>query len=476
VRQFLTESVLLSVVSFVLAIAIAWAAIPAFNNLARKALEIPFGDGSFWLIVAGAALGIGLLAGIYPSLFLSAFKPVNVLKGNLSLGMKSGLVRSTLVVFQFWISITLIVGTIAVNRQLNYIQNKNIGFDKDQVLVVKDAYGLGDQLPSFKEEVLKDSRVLSGTMSSYLPVAGTSRGDNAYWPEGKQPTNENLVSLQCWSVDHDYVKTLGMKITDGRDFSHEFLSDSNAVILNQAAADMFGYTDNPIGRNITTFGGANTAAGFDAKTFVSLKVVGIVEDFHFESLKEHITPLALFLAPSRGLVSFRFEAKNTTDVIQSIEQTWKKISPGMPFSYSFLDEDFGRMYAAEQQLGQIFTVFAGLAIVIACLGLFALTAFTAEQRTKEIGIRKVLGASVSSVVILLSKEFGRLIIIAFVLSAPVAWYGIDTWLQGYEYRTTIGVMVYLFAGMAAFTVAWLTMSFQSIRAALSNPVKSLRSE
>lgn len=476
VRQFLIESVLLSMVSFAFAILIAWIAIPSFNDMSAKTLVIPFGSNAFWLLVFGGALTIGLLAGIYPSLFLSAFKPVNVLKGNLSLGMKSGLVRSALVVFQFWISITLVVGTIAVNRQLNFIQNKNIGFNKDQVLVVKDAYGLGDQIQSFKDEVLKDSRVISGTISGFLPVTGTNRSDNAHWPEGKQPTEENLVSLQCWRVDHDYVKTLGMKIIDGRDFSREFPSDSGAVILNQAAVDMFGYTGNAVGKNISTFAGNNTDAAFDPNAYQHFKVIGVVEDFHFESLKQHITPLAFFLQPSRGLASFRFEAKNTTDVINSIEATWKKISPGMPFSYSFLDEDFGRMYSSEQQLGGIFMVFSGLAIVIACLGLFALTAFTAEQRTKEIGIRKVLGASVSGIVVLLSKEFGKLILIAFVLAAPVAWYGIDTWLQSYEYRTTIGVFVYVLAGLAAFGVAWLTMSFQSIRAAMSNPINSLRSE
>ena len=201
-----------------------------------------------------------------------------------------------------------------------------------------------------------------------------------------------------------------------------------------------------------------------------------MEDFHFESLKQNIAPLAFFLSKSNGLISFRFEAKNTLDVIASIENTWKKMAPGMPFSYSFLDEDFGRMYSAEQRLGKIFLVFAALAIVIACLGLFALTSFTAEQRTKEIGIRKVLGASVSSIVVLLSKEFGKLIIIAFVLAAPLAWYGIDWWLKSYTYKTEVGVFIYLLAGLSAFLIAWLTMGYQSMKAAMSNPVNSLRSE
>ena len=475
IRQFLTESILLSVFSFALALAIAWLMLPSFNEISDKQLFLPFGVGSFWMIVVLAAILIGILAGTYPSFFLSAFKPANVLKGNLSQGMKSGLVRSTLVVFQFSISILLIIGTIAVNRQLGFIQNKKIGFNKDQIIVIKDAYGMGNQLQSFKEEVLKDSRILRGTISGFLPVSGTNRSDNTHWPEGVQPNAENMVALQCWRVDYDYLKTLGMKIKTGRDFAKEFPSDSGAVIVNEAALKLFGFTGDPIGKKISTFG-SNGGGSFDPKNIRSFPVVGVVEDFHFESLKQNISPLAFFLAKSSGLISFRFEAKNTQEVIASIEKSWKSMAPGLPFSYSFLDQDFGRMYSAEQRLGKIFVVFAGLAIIIACLGLFALTSFTAEQRTKEIGIRKVLGASVSSIVMLLSKEFGKLIIISFALAAPLAWYGVDWWLKSYTYKTEVGILVYLVAGLSAFLIAWITMSFQSFKAATNNPVDSLRSE
>ena len=420
VRQFLTESILLSAFSFSLAIVIGWLILPWFNEFSDKLLFLPFSRGSFWVIVVGAAVLIGILAGVYPSFFLSAFKPVHVLKGNVSRGMKSGLVRSTLVVFQFSISILLIIGTIAVNRQLGFIQNKKIGFKKDQVIVIKDAYGMANQLQSFKEEVLKDTRIINGTISGFLPVTGTNRNDNTYWPQGMDPSAENMVSLQCWRVDFDYLNTLSMNIKAGRDFSKEFPSDSGAVILNEAALKLFGITGDPLGKKISTFG-PDGSGSFDAKNVKSYPVVGVVEDFHFESLKQNISPLAFFLSPSNGLISFRFVAKDTQEVIAAIEKTWKSMAPGLPFSYSFLDEDFGRMYSAEQRLGKIFVVFAGLAIIIACLGLFALTSFTAEQRTKEIGIRKVLGASVSSIVLLLSKEFGKLIIIAFALAAPLAW-------------------------------------------------------
>jgi len=472
IRQFLTESVLLSMVSFAAAIALAWVAVPLFNTLAQKHLSLPFGSMTFWGLLIAGALVTGLLAGLYPSFFLSAFRPVNVLKGNVALGTKSGVIRGALVVFQFWISIVLVVGTIAVNRQLSYIQTKKIGFNKDQVIVIQDAYALKDQLQSFKEEVEKDNHVISGTISGFLPVSGTDRSDNTYWPAGKSPTDETMVSIQTWRVDYDYVKTLGMKIKEGRDFSKDFLSDSSGVIINEAAVRMFGYTDDPIGKKIASFGGDSP----DVNNFRFVTIIGVVEDFHYESLRQNIGPVAMFLEPSTGRVSFRFEAKNTQEVIQAVETQWKKFGPGLPFDYTFLDESFGNMYSAEQRLGDIFTVFAVLAIIIACLGLFALTAFTAEQRTKEIGIRKVLGASVSGIVVLLSKEFGKLILIAFILAAPIAWFGIDKWLESYTYKTEIGVWVYLLAGIAAFLIAWLTMSFQSIRAALANPIKSLRSE
>jgi putative ABC transport system permease protein len=390
--------------------------------------------------------------------------------------MKSGLIRSALVVFQFVISIFLIIATITVNRQLDYIQNKKIGFKKDQVLVINNAYALRNQIQTFKDEVMKNNFIQSGTLSGFLPVSGTWRNDNTFWPEGAQPAQENMVGLQNWSVDVDYVKTLGMKIKLGRDFSTAFPSDSSAIVMNETAAKQFNFGNDPLGRKISTFDGNKPDGTADPGQIRSWTVIGIVEDFHFESLKQNISPLALFLAKSDGIVSFRFEAKNSQDVIHAVEKTWKALAPGQPFQYSFLDEDFGKMYASEQKLGKIFALFAGLAILIACLGLFALTAFTAEQRTKEIGIRKVLGASVAGIIVLLSKEFGKLIVIAFVVAAPLAWWGVDWWLKNYSYKVEVGVFVYMAAGGMAFLIAWLTMSYQSFKAATSNPVESLRTE
>ncbi len=477
VRQFLTESTLITLFAFIVAIGIAYLLLPLFNILALKHLQLPFGNPMFYFTLLAAALIVGMLAGVYPSFFLSAFKPINVLKGRVVLGGKSGLVRGALVVFQFVISIFLIVGAITVNRQLAYIQNKKLGFERDQIILVQDAYALRpNKVQTFKNEVLKNSFIQSGTISGFLPVASSWRNDMTFWKQGNEPTPENLLDLQNWQVDNDYLKTLGMKIKLGRGFSIEFPSDSLAVVLNETAVSQFGLGIDPIGKKINTFSGARPDGSPDPKQIKSWTVIGVVENFHFSTMREGIAPLGLFLGDSDGFVSFRFNAGNTQEIIKSIEKSWKNLAPDQPFQYSFLDEDFGKMYASEQRLGKIFTVFAGLAIIIACLGLFALTAFTAEQRTKEIGIRKVLGASVSSIVVLLSKEFGKLILIAFVIATPIAWFGVDWWLKSYTYKAEIGVMVYVLAGAFAFIIAWITMGYQSIRAASSDPVKSLKSE
>ncbi len=478
VRQFLMESTMVTFVAFVVAVGIAFLFLPMFNSLALKQLQLPLSNPIFYLLLMGAALLVGLLAGVYPSFFLSAFKPVSVLKGKVTLGMKSGFIRSALVVFQFVISIFLIVGAITINRQLSYIQNKKLGFEKDQLLIIKDAYALRPNVQAFKDEALKMSSIESCTISGFLPVEGSdvSRNDNTFWKEGNQPTTENLVSLQDWRVDNDYIKTFGMKIKLGRGFSPEFPSDSSAVVLNEEAVSHFQLGEDPIGKKISTFYGQRPDGSPDPNQTKSWTVIGIVENFHFSSMREGISSLGFFLRKSDGFVTLRFKGRDSQEVITSLETLWKRLAPGQPFQYSFLDEDFERMYAAEQRLGKVFTVFAVLAIVIACLGLFALTAFTAEQRTKEIGIRKVLGASVSSIVVLLSKEFGKLIIISFLIAAPIAWYGVDKWLSSYTYKAEIGIMVYLLAGIFAFAIAWLTMGYQSIRAASSDPVKSLKSE
>jgi putative ABC transport system permease protein len=474
--QFLAESILLSLLSFLLALGLAYFMLPLFNQFSGRELFIPFGDAKLYGGLLVAAIVVGLMAGIYPSFFLSAFSPASVLKGKVTLGMKSGFIRSSLVVFQFTVSILLVIGTLAVFQQLNYIQNKKLGFNKDQVIMIDDSYALGDKRQTFKEEVKRNGNIVNATISGYLPVDGTWRSDTPWWAQGKEAAQENMVSLQNWGVDYDYIKTLGMNMKEGRDFSLEFPSDSTAVILNEAAAKAFNFNGEVIGSKIQSYGNA-AGGGPDKNSFRFLTVVGVVENFHFESLKQNVGPVMIFLwKQSDGIITFRFQSQNTKEIISMIETKWKEMAPGQPFTYYFLDQRFSNMYAAETRLAKVFALFAGLAVLIACLGLFALTSFTAEQRTKEIGIRKVLGASVKSIVLMLSKEFGKLVLIAFVLAAPLAWYGIDWWLKDYTYKTEIGIGLFLLAGLAAFSIAWITMSFQSFRAASNDPVKSLRSE
>lgn len=474
VRQFLTESFVVTAIGILLSVGIVYLMLPRFNSIADRQLSLPLGSHEFYIGLTVTALVIGVLAGLYPAFFLSGFKPIQALKGSISSGAKSGSIRSYLVVFQFVISIFLIIGTITIGKQQAFIQNKNLGFDKEQVIIVHDAYALRpNSVDPFKEEALKIAGIESGTISGYLPVENewSSRSNSSFWKAGQESNTENMSATQMWAADHDYLKTFGINLIEGRWFSADFPSDSMALVLNETLVRRLDLGDNPIGSQIHSFEGAPKP-----ENIVTWTVVGIVEDFHFSTMKESISGLAFYLGKNDGNVSFKFRADNTQNVIQSLESTWKKLAPGQPFEYSFLDEDFERMYQSEERLGELFTIFSGLAIIIACLGLFALTTFTAEQRTKEIGIRKVLGASVASIVVLLSREFGKLILIAFAVAVPLAWYGVNWWLSGYTYKTDIGVTVYVLAGVVSFIVAWITMGYQSIKAANSNPVDALRSE
>lgn len=471
VGQFLTESVLLSICSFVLASALVYALLPSFNSLAERTLSIPFTDFRFISLFVGASVIIGILAGLYPSFFLSAFKPAEVLKGKMG-GIRGKGIRGTLVVFQFMISIFLVIGTIAVQKQLSFMQNKKLGYSKDQILVIHNTETLGTKQQGFKNELMRSPGVASASVAGYVPIAGWARTGRAVWRGGDGPSADSHVVMECWSVDHDYISTMGMEVIQGRDFSVDFPSDSSGIIINEAALRHFGFKD-PIGEKIVTFG---FQTPFDESRLTTLTVIGVVKDFHFESLKENIAPLFLRLGESNWSMPVRFKSENASTIISQLEKTWKAFNPGTPFEYTFLDEAFGNMYTSEKRIGNVFAIFASLAILLACLGLFALTAFTAEQRTKEIGIRKILGASVFGIVYLLSKDFGKLIAIAFTLSAPLAWVAVDRWLHEYTYKVEVGFFVYLSAGLFAFLIAWVTMSWQSVKAARANPVKSLRAE
>jgi putative ABC transport system permease protein len=464
VSQFLTESMLLSYISLGLALVIAFLTMPLFNQLAAKEISIPVSSVPFWLILVLMGALVGILAGSYPAFFLSGFRTIKVLKGTLATEGRGGYLRNTLVVFQFMISVMLIIGTLVIYRQLNYIQSKSLGYNKEQVLIIDNGNALGTQKEAFRQEMLALPNVESVTTSYFLPTP-SARSDSPLFPEGEM-MQDKAVSMQYWRVDEDYAKTLDLKILKGRFFSRDFPSDSTAIVLNEEAVRMLGYTD-PIGRKVVTFG------DIDSKT---LTIIGVVKNFHYESLRKNIGALNMTLDRNGGLFAVRLKTDDVLNSISKVEATWKQMAPGQPFEYRFMNQDFDSTYRAEQRVGRIFITFALLSILIGCLGLFGLAAFTAERRTKEIGVRKVLGASVGNIATMLSKDFLKLVLIAILVASPIAWYGMNQWLADFAYKIDIQWWIFVVAGVLATFIALATVSFQSIKAALMNPVKSLRSE
>ncbi|HLF64362.1 MAG TPA: ABC transporter permease [Saprospiraceae bacterium] len=468
VAQFLTEAMVMSIIAFVLALVFSEIAMPYFNQLSGKELAIPFRQPVFIGTLLVGALFTGLLAGSYPAFYLSSFRPIEVLKGKLQASLRTGWLRNALVIFQFIVSVLLIIGTIVIYDQLNFILNKRLGFNKEQVFLLYDTYGLEEKFQGFKNTIEATPEVKSLTTSCYLPVR-SCRSDETVMQEGKS-ADQHSVNMQCWQVDYDYLKTLGIEMKEGRFFSKEFITDSLAVILNETAVKKFGYED-PLGQRLWRY------ASQDLKTTITYTVIGVVKDFHFESLHNDIGALGFFLEKdATGMMAIRFEAATTGPFLEKMKSAWAQFSPGQPFNYAFLDERFSQMYDAEQRLGSVFIVFAAIAIFIACLGLLALAAFTAEQRTKEIGIRKVLGATAAGIMSLLVKDFLKLVLVALLIASPLAWYVMNKWLSDFAYRVDISWWVFGLAGAIAVMVAFFMVSFQSIRAAHANPVESLRSE
>jgi putative ABC transport system permease protein len=358
---------------------------------------------------------------------------------------------------------------LVIYNQLQYIRSKDVGYNKEQLLTIWNTFILGDKdkVNTFKNEVLKMPGVKSGTMSVYLPIP-SARADNSFFPEGSVGT-ENAISMQEWKVDHNYIQTFGMKIIKGRDFNRKFATDSSAIIINEAAAKLLGYED-PIGKILSQ-------PDFQRpENIIRFHIIGVINNFHYESLRSNISPLCLSLSPSTGAVTFNINTVQAGQAIKSMEAMWKKMAPDQPFYYDFVDESFNKVYHAEQRSGKLLAIFAGFAIFIACLGLFGLVTYAAEQRTKEIGIRKVLGASLFNVLTLLSKDFLRLVIVAFIISVPISWWAMNNWLNEFAYKIEISWWLFAFAGGVAVLIALITISFQGVKAAVANPVKSLRSE
>ncbi len=461
-RQFLTESLVLSFLALLAALVLVELFLPVFNQLTGKQIRTAFfATGASIAALLGVTLFVGFLAGSYPAFVLSALRPVLVLKGASPLSAGAAWIRKGLVVFQFAISVALIAGTLIVHEQLGFVLNRQLGFEKEQVLVIKRASALGRQREAFKQRLLQHPGVISAAMSNTLP--GKLYGRSMYRAFGAPP--ENSYGMHEMYVDEDFLSTMNITLAAGRNFSREFATDSSALVLNEAAVKQFGWTE-AVGQQVIQPGDSLWRGA----------VIGVVKDFHFESLHKPIQPLVILYQPLNSLMSARLRPENIAATVQAAESLWKELAPQQPFEFSFLDQDFDALYRAEARTGKIFNLFAALAIFIACLGLFGLASYTIEKRTKEIGVRKVLGATVANVIALLSKEFVKLVIVAMLIATPIAYSIMSRWLQDFAYRIDIGWWVFALAGGLGLIIALLTVSTQAIRAALANPVEALRYE
>lgn len=465
--QFLSESMLTTIFSMFLAVGLALIALPIFNELADKKIQATFlTQPQVILALVGLTLVVGLLAGAYPAFYFSAFQPVKVLKGTIGNSFRKSLLRNGLVVFQFASSIVLIVGTIVIYQQVQYIHKRDIGYNREQILVINNTDQLKDNFVAFKNQIKGLSAVKNITVSGFLPT-NYSRNNESFFPNPNLDVKD-AISMQRWDVDENYITTLDMKVVQGRNFDITMGTDSSGIIINEAAAKFLG-NKNILNKQFYEL------IDEEKKTLYTYHVIGVVKDFNFSSLREDVKPLALRFKKNTSNITAKIQSADLGATISQIKDIWKSISP-LPFEYSFMDNDFNRFYKGEEKIGTIFTVFAILALFIGCMGLFGLATFTAEQRTKEIGIRKVMGASVFSVTTLLSKDFLKLVLISIVIASPTAYYFMDKWLANFAYRIEIEWWFFALAGISAILIASLTVSYQAIKAALMNPVKSLKTE
>ncbi|ACT96044.1 ABC transporter permease [Dyadobacter fermentans] len=463
IGQFMGESVLITLLSLVVAVAIVLVLLPGFNSLTEKQLALDFLDPTLWALLLLLTLITGLIAGSYPALFMSSLNPVTILKGALKFKPSAAYFRQGLVVFQFGLSIVLILSMIVIYRQIDFIQHKNLGFSQENLLYIPDIENtMTTNFDAFKQALESEPGIKSVARSQANPLAYGSSTMGVSWP-GKDTTKQLLFNVN--PVGFDFIKTMGIRLLDGRDFSPSFGTDTSNYLVNEAAAKKIGYKD-PVGKELTMWGRKG-------------KIIGLMKDFHIGSLHVAIEPLIINLQPKKeawGVGMIRAEAGKTQQAIESTEKVFRRYNAGVPFKYYFADEEFANLYKAEMVVSKLSNYFAFLAIFISCLGLFGLAAFTAEQRTKEIGVRKVLGASVTNLVGMLSADFVKLVGVAAVIAFPVAWYFLNGWLEKYAFRIDMEWWYFAVAGIAALLIALFTVSFQAIKAALMNPVKSLKSE
>ncbi len=471
IQQFLGESAVITFIAAAISLALVFLSMPLFRTLSGKDLQAGFLLAPVFLLgLLALVLLVSLIGGSYPAFFLSAFRPIETLQGKLKRGSKRSLMRIVLVSFQFTVSIILIIGTLTVGKQLTHIRNKNLGYDKDHVvsILVRNPE-TQKKLETIKSVFQQNPDVLAAAASATTPLGWSDfRGDH---PVGKAENEMFMMFVQF--VDEDYVNLYDMKILEGRNFSREFPNDpQNSIIINQTAARKFGWEEDPLTHELEVGHEA-----FRKKT--RFKVIGVVEDFHFQSLHEEVNPMILYnscLYGSFNQVSVKMRPENVQSTMAFLKTKWNEIDSQYPFEFAFVDDQFDELYRAEERMGSLFGYFTALAIAIGCLGLFGLTSFTAEQRTKEIGIRKILGASVSGIIFLLIREFTKWVLLAVFIAWPIGYFVMNTWLQNFAYRINVGVDTLVLAALMALAVSLLTVSFQSIRAALAEPVKSLRYE
>jgi len=462
VQQFLGEALFITSLSVLLSLLGVTLLLPLFNQWTGKQIELPVMNSFFWLGLVALTLVTGLIAGSYPALLLSAFKPIRVLKGTVLFSQTDSMLRKGLVVFQFVLSIVLIVGTLIVSKQVNYVQQTNLGYDRQNLLYIPLEGELANKFELFSHMALNTPGIHSlSRISTQSPSNIENQIGGVFW-EGKDP-NETPMFTQA-ATGYDFVKTLDLKLLQGRDFSRNFVSDSTGYIINEAALKIINYK-NPIGRPLTQWGKKGT-------------IIGVLKDFHYTSLHEPIKPLIIRMAPASnyGSALIRTEPGKTSQALAGLEKISKTLNPKYSFTWSFSNEEYQRLYKSEQVVNRLSNAFAALAIFISCMGLLGLTMFTAERRAKEMSIRKVLGASVAVLFMLLSGEFILLVLLALVIAIPIAWFSMNDWLLNFAYRIHMEWWIFGLAGAMAILIALATVSFQAIKGAMVNPIKSLRSE
>lgn len=469
--QFLIESMILSLIAFVTAVLLIGLVMPFFNRMTGKSmvlesLILP----DIMLPAVGLVLLIGFLAGVYPAVFLSAYRPSTILRGTFKLSVHGGALRRVLVIFQFCVSVVMIFGTLVVFNQLRYIQNTPVGFNKEQVLILENTQLLGDRADMLKEKMLSYPQVVNASLSGFLPIPSARMRIPVARVDDADP--QSAPPIGVWLVDHDYIDTLEIKIASGRKFSRELESDSGALLLNQAAVRFFGF-EQPLGESLLIVDSSPEESLFRQSAY---SVIGVIEDFHFESLRESIKPMVMSLGKSRSRLCMRIQREDVAGTIETLRKEWTALAPGEPFEYSFLDERFNRMYDSELRVGRIFGAFSGLAVFIGCLGLFGLATFSAAKRTKEIGIHKVFGATAADVVRILVREYLLLVGIANLIALPIGYWLMSGWLRQFAYNVGVGWVGFAVTTGLTILVALVTVGFQSTKAAAANPAQILKYE